>query len=156
MWGESSLNWVLELCPTSYIALIRQPWAIPSQWESHPPVEFFSTTRFLLLELLTLTHSFCSLTHLHQVIPCEGNHWLLSQTFPEVIGGVTSTQHVTSTMSFHPQEEPGWAWCINTTACEHRAFVMVQHKPDMVFLQFGCLWQKTKTCTSTHFPFFVF
>lgn len=36
---ESSLNWVLERCSTSYIALICQPRAIPSQCASHPPVE---------------------------------------------------------------------------------------------------------------------
>lgn len=38
MWGESSLNWVLEQCPTSSIALICQPRAIPSQCQTHPLV----------------------------------------------------------------------------------------------------------------------
>lgn len=29
-WGESSLNWVVEICPNSFIALNRQPRALPS------------------------------------------------------------------------------------------------------------------------------
>lgn len=48
------------------------------------------------------TLSVHSLTRI-QVMPCKGNDWLFSQTFPKVIGGVTSTRHVTSSMSFLPR-----------------------------------------------------
>ncbi|TNN82345.1 hypothetical protein EYF80_007466 [Liparis tanakae] len=50
--------------------------------------------KLLLRQALTLAIDFCSLAHPNQVMPCKGSYWLLSQTFPEVIGGVTSTLHV--------------------------------------------------------------
>lgn len=55
----------------------------------------------------------------HQVIPCKGNDWLLSQTFPEVIGGVTSTRHVTSAISFLPRK-----WCRRTRPINCMAFLL--------------------------------
>lgn len=74
-------------------------------------------SKLLLLRLFTLTHIFCSLAHPYQVIPCKGNDWLLSQTFPEVIGGVTSTRHVTSTISFLPRKCCRRTRKLNTMAC---------------------------------------
>lgn len=62
------------------------------------------TSWLLLLEQHELTHIFCSLAHPNQVMSCKDNDWLLSQTFPEMIGGVTNTQHVISTMSFHSRK----------------------------------------------------
>ncbi|CAB1456062.1 unnamed protein product [Pleuronectes platessa] len=44
------------------------------------------TNWLLLLRPTTENHDFWSLAHPNQVTPCEGNYWLLSQTFPEVIG----------------------------------------------------------------------
>lgn len=104
-WVESSLNWVLEQCSTSYIALICQPRAIPSQRASHPPAGLRNCPdRLLLLERHEVTHFFCSLAHPNQVMSCKDNYWLLSQTFPEMIGRVMNTQHVISTMSFHSRK----------------------------------------------------
>lgn len=143
---ESSLNWVLELCSTSYIALICQPRAIPSQCASHPPVALRNCASWLLLlELHRLTHVFCSLAHPNQVMPCKGNYWLLSQTFPEIIGGVMNTQHVISTMSFHSRKWfnarrfyieciPGklfLLWCENTSNCVYMTFT---HITDLIEL----------------------
>lgn len=104
-WVESSLNWVLEQCSTSYIALICPPRAIPSQRASHPPAGLRNCPdRLLLLERHEVTHFFCSLAHPNQVMSCKDNYWLLSQTFPEMIGRVMNTQHVISTMSFHSRK----------------------------------------------------
>lgn len=142
-WVESSLNWVLEQCSTSYIALICQPRAIPSQRASHPPVGRRNCPiRLLLLELHDLTHIFCSLAHPNQVMSCKDNYWLLSQTFPEMIGGVMNTQHVISTMSFHSRK---WdhtrrfniqcvpvklflLWCNNTTNRVYTTFSPVTER----------------------------
>lgn len=85
-----------------------------------------STMQLLMWQLLSQGHIFCSLAHLYQVTPCKGNYWLLSQTFPEVIGGVTSTQLVTSTMSFHPQKHDGKSHRINYPPDSQVTLVTVQ------------------------------
>lgn len=83
-------------------------------------------TQLLLWQALTLAHVFCSLAHPNQVIPCEGNYWLLSQTFPEVIGGVTSTLHVTSTMSFLPLKKNRLTHCISSLLNNIVILIVVQ------------------------------
>lgn len=99
MWGESSLNWVLETCPTSFIELNRQPRALPSHQRDTSTVSTgFSCYTCSYWPILSVR----SLTRI-QVMPCKGNDWLLSQTFPKVIGRVASTRHVTSSMSFLPR-----------------------------------------------------
>lgn len=145
VWGESSLNWVLELCPTSYIGLICQPQVIPNQRTPHPPVNLRNCALWLLLwEMHALVHYFCALAHPCQVITCKGNYWLLSQTFPEVIGRVTSTQHVTSTMSFLPHQE---------AESNFAAIYLGVLKPKTIMVQGSCIntlvhGEKTKTFTT--------
>lgn len=133
---ESSLNWVLEQCSTSYIALICQPRAIPSQRASHPPARLRNCPhRLLLLELHELTHIFCSLAHPNQVMSCKDNYWLLSQTFPEMIGRVMNTQHVISTMSFHSQN-----W-------NHARHFDIESVPGKLFLLW-CNNTNNRVCTT--------
>lgn len=79
------------------------------------------------------------------MIPCKGNHWLLSQTFPEMIGGVTSTLHVTSTMSFRPRKEILSSVRLNTAPEGVEIFVMVQIIPNIVFIQWRCPEQKLES-----------
>ncbi|KAI4902057.1 hypothetical protein NFI96_027390 [Prochilodus magdalenae] len=69
-----------------------------------------------------LAHIFCALAHPGQMTLCKSGNWLVSQTFPEIIGGVTSTLHVTSTVSFLPLRK----WWIFSYQCESSAAALVQ------------------------------
>lgn len=52
-------------------------------------------------------HSFCALAHLDQMMSCKDSYWLLSQTFPEMIGGVTkhSARDLYSELPPAPEEK---------------------------------------------------
>ena len=107
-WGESSLNWVLQLCSNSYIALIRQPWVFPSSWVHIHQLHVYGSNWFLLwFSSQQPTISVHSLTHVgwHPARTLIGSHLRPS---PRWLVGVISTLHVTSTMSFRPLNIDMW------------------------------------------------
>lgn len=56
-------------------------------------------------------HRVCARAHLYQMMSCEGSDWLLSQTFPEVIGGVITHSARDLYSELPPAPERKWLTC---------------------------------------------